>query len=157
MTLLFVSSKDLVLLFLTYKPMINPLISRCRTPLPTILPLNKVHYRASSEVYGALEQPPLRFMEPLNSLPLIETRFSGVLKQSTPSVWHLSHFWLDLRISQLLCSTFEDSIDMAKLRVWLKYYVRDHEPPQWYDIVHFEPKLLSFWFWFPQKVSYQWR
>ena len=27
---------------LTYKPMINPLISRCRTPLPTIL--NRIFY-----------------------------------------------------------------------------------------------------------------
>ena len=43
--------------FITYKPMINSLISRRGTPLPTILPSNKVHYRASPEAYGALEQP----------------------------------------------------------------------------------------------------
>ena len=39
------------------KPRTNNMytISRCGTLLPTILPLNKVHYRAYLEVYGALE------------------------------------------------------------------------------------------------------
>ena len=45
--------------FLTYKPMINPLISQCGTPLLTILPSNKLHHKASPKAYGALEQSPL--------------------------------------------------------------------------------------------------
>ena len=48
--------------FLTYKPMIIPLISQCGTPSEqssTILLSNKVHHRVSPEAYGALEQPPL--------------------------------------------------------------------------------------------------
>ena len=35
--------------------------------------------------------------------------------------------------------------------------VRNHDPPQWYDIVLFEHKLSWLCFWFPQKASYQWR
>ena len=31
------------------------------------------------------------------------------------------------------------------------YIVRNHEPLQWYDIVHFEHKLLWLYFRFPQK------
>ena len=46
-------------IFLTYKLMINPLISRYETFLPTILPSNKVRYKASPEAYEILEQPPL--------------------------------------------------------------------------------------------------
>ena len=58
---------------LTYKLMINPLISQRGTPLPTILPSNKVHHRASPEAYGALEQPPLNrgstpSLEPSNKI-----------------------------------------------------------------------------------------
>ena len=45
--------------FLTYKLTINPLVSRCGTPLPTILPLNKVHHRASLEACEALKRAPL--------------------------------------------------------------------------------------------------
>ena len=107
--------------FLTYKPMINPLINRCGTPLPTIFHSNKVHNRASPKAYGALEQ-------------------------STPFVQHFSHFWLHLWGSQLHCSTFENFIDMTKLRAWL-----NHNPPQWYDIVHFQHKLSSFAFGFPKR------
>ena len=54
--------------------------------LPTILnnsPPNKVHYRASPEAYGALEQPPLN----RGSTP-----FSRALEQSTPFVRHLVTF-----------------------------------------------------------------
>ena len=32
----------------------------------------------------------------------------------------------------------------------------EHDSPQWYDIVHFEHKLLWLCFGFPQKASHQW-
>ena len=35
--------------------------------------------------------------------------------------------------------------------------VRNHDSPQWYDIVHFEHKLSWLCFGLPQKASYQWR
>ena len=43
-------------------------------PSSTILPLNKVHYRASPEAYEALKQPPLNrasalSLEPSNRVP----------------------------------------------------------------------------------------
>ena len=59
--------------------MINPLISRCGTPLPTILLSNKVHHRTSLDAYRALEQPPLNrgstsYLEPSNKVhPLFDT------------------------------------------------------------------------------------
>ena len=81
-------------------------------------------------------------MEPSNSLPLIEARllfWSRRTKYTLCST--LSHFRLHLRGSQLLCSTFENFIDMTKLRTWLWYHVRNHNSPHWYGIVHFEHKL----------------
>ena len=105
-----------------------------------ILPSNKVHYRASPKAYGAIEQPPLN----LDS-------FSRVLEQSTPFVRHLSHFWLHLWDSQFICLTFDDSIDMTKLRAWIWYHVRNHRSPRWYDIVHFENELSWLCFGLPQK------
>ena len=39
----------------------------------------------------------------------------------------------------------------------LYVFVRNHEPPQWYDIVQLKHNLLWFCFWFSQKASYQWR
>ena len=49
------------------------------------------HKLSSPEAYGALEQPPLN----RGSTP-----FFGVFEQSTPFVWHFSHFWLYLRSLQ---------------------------------------------------------
>ena len=40
--------------FLTSKHMINPLISQCGTPLPTILPSNKVNHRVSPSLFDTL-------------------------------------------------------------------------------------------------------
>ena len=91
MTLL-ASPKGLILhgdVFLTYKFMINSLIANVGLLFQqssTILPSNKVYYRASLEAYGALEQPPLNrdltlSLEPSNKV----------------FVQHLSHFWLQFR------------------------------------------------------------
>ena len=115
---------------ITWRTMIFPLTSQCGTP-PNNPPLEQVHHRVSSKAYRALEQPPLHW----GSIP-----FSGALEQITHIVWHLSHFWLHLWGSLLLCSTFEHSIDMNKLRI---------------DIVRFERKLSLLYFWFSQKASYQ--
>ena len=90
--------------------------------------LNPSSIKQSSHRTKYTIEPPLRSMEPSNSLLLIETRLLlGTLEQSTPFVWHFSHFLLNLRGSQLLCSTFEDSIDMTNLRAWLCYHVRNHD------------------------------
>ena len=70
-----------------------------------------------------LEQPPLN---------RDSTSFSRALEQSTPFVR-------------------KDYIDMAKLREWLWCHVRNHDSPQWYDIVHFEHKLSWLYFWFPKR------
>ena len=106
----------------------------------TILPSNKVHYRASPEAYGALEKP-------------LHNRNSTTSLESSNKVHllfdHFSHFRLHLWGSQLFCSIFEDSIDMTKLRAWLWYHVRNHDSPQWYDIIHFEHKLSWLCFEFP--------
>ena len=45
--------------FLTYKSMINLLISRCETSLSTILSSSKVNHRVSPEAYGTLEHSSL--------------------------------------------------------------------------------------------------
>ena len=131
------------IVFLTYKLMIILLISPCGTPSQqssTILPSNKVHHKASPRVYGALKQPPLN----RDLTPSLE---------SSNKVHHLfdTLITFDYTLgSQLLCSTFEEFIDMAKLRVWLWYRVRNHEPPQLYDIVYFEQKLSWLLFFSPK-------
>ena len=59
-------------LFLTYKPMIIPLISQRGTPSQqssTILPSNKVHHRASLKAYRVLKQTPFN----RGSTPSLET------------------------------------------------------------------------------------
>ena len=117
--------------FLTYKCMIIPQISQCKTHFQqssTILSSNKVHHRASPEAYVALEQP---------SLNRDLTHFSETLEQSTSFVRHLNHLWLHVRGSQILYSTIENSINMTKLNAWLWYHVRNHDSLQCYDIVHF--------------------
>jgi len=100
-------------------------ISRCGTFILQHLSSNKVH------------------------LPLIETRL----------LWSLSHFLLPSRKLDsfsfgVLCSTFENSINMAKLGYDSDTMLDEHDSPQWCDIVHFEPKLLWLCFGLLQKATY---
>ena len=85
-------------------------------------------------------EPPLRLMEPSNNLPLIEAWLLSLEPSNKvhPLFDNWVTFLLHLRGSRLLCSIFEDFIDMVKLKAWLWYHVRNHKPPQWYDVVHFD-------------------
>ena len=134
--------------FLTYKLMINPFINQCGTPLPTILPSNKVHHRA-----------PLRPMEPSNILSLIE---AWLLLWSPRTKYTLCSTLESLltTLSRLTTSLFDiwgSYWHTPKSRAWLSYHNRNKDPPQWYDIEHFKNKFSWFCFLFPQKASYQWR
>ena len=137
---------------------------------------NEVHYRGSPRPMVPSNSLPLNnsfsraleqstpFVEPSQILPLIKgwlivwsswTKYTicGALKQpplnwgSTPSlefsnkVHHLFDTWV----------TFDYTFDIAKLRAWLWYHVRNHESPQWYDIIHFEYKLSWFCFGLPRR------
>ena len=48
---------------------------------------------------------------------------------------------LDSFSFRVLCSTFEDSIDMTKLEHDSDTMLDEHDSPQWYNIVQFEHKL----------------
>ena len=103
-------------------------------------------------------EPPLRPIVPSNSLPLIEAwlfLWSPWTKYAFCSA--LEPLFTTRSRLTTSCSTFEDFIDMAKLRAGLWYHVMNHNSPHWYDIVHFEHKLLWLCFGLPQKVSYQWK
>ena len=89
--------------------------------------------RDSLEIYGVLEQSPLirdstPFLEPSNKIHALYT-----LVTFDYTSWLI-----------ILCSTFEDSIDIPKFRVWLWYHVKNHASPQWYDIVILIISLLVF-------------
>ena len=113
-----VSPKGLILMKM-YCLLINPWplhkLATIWDSRPTILPSNKVHYRVSLEAYGTLKQSPLNrgstlSLESSNKLhPLFDTLETLL---TTPS---------------RLSSTFEGSIDMAKLRAWPWYHVRNHD------------------------------
>ena len=102
MALFFVFPKILVpmeIVFLTYnKPMINQLISRRGTPLPTILPSNKIHHKASPEAYGALEQSSLNrgstsFLELSNKIhPLFDIWVTFGRVKCSVFMWYKSSF-----------------------------------------------------------------
>ena len=90
--------------------MINPFISQCGTPLPTILSSNKIHHRAFPQAYGSLGHPPLDrgSTPPLKPSNIIHHLFDTLIT-----------FDYTFEAHNFFCSTFEDSIDMAKSIIML--------------------------------------
>ena len=91
-------------------------------------------------------EPPLRPMEPSNSLLLIEIW----LFLWNPQTKSLFNTWVTFDYNFGVPTSLFDNWEffyMAKLRVWLWYHVRNHDSPQWYNIVHFENKLSWLCFW----------
>ena len=119
--------------FITYKPMIIPLISQCGIFSEQFCPQTKY-----------IIEPPLT-MNPSNNLLLIETRLLLWNPRTKYTLWPTLESLLTTPF-RLTTSLFdiEDSININKLREWVWYDVRNHEH-------HTDMILFNFAFDFPKR------